>query len=172
MDTGAGGRRRDLTDTNSGPNRQVGGTLGLSGVTQVSDIGSDNSVRAGQSPFFSLQKPRQRTCVMYNFCYTRQRQVINRPMSYSIMVNPNVAFREIEDESVLLHLGRSRYFGLDDIATRAWLLFREHSRLNEIVDILLKEYDVEPANLRTDLESFVSNLVDNGLVTVHRDNEP
>lgn len=84
-----------------------------------------------------------------------------------IRVRQDVLFRNLDGEAVLLELGASRYFGLDEVGTRAWELLRQHGRLGPVCDQLRQEYDVPQEDLRRDLQAFVHDLVSNRLVEVH-----
>lgn len=78
--------------------------------------------------------------------------------------SPEVLFRELKDESVLLDLKGEYYYGLDDVGTRVWQLIGEHGSLSRVFDALLEEYDVEPDVLRTDLERITGELLESGLL--------
>lgn len=83
-----------------------------------------------------------------------------------VVVSPQVVFREIGGEAVLLHLGTQRYFTLDETGTRMWTLLSEHGSLAEVRRHLLVEYEVEPAALERDLDELVARLAEEGLVEV------
>ncbi len=74
--------------------------------------------------------------------------------------------RELDDESVILHLGREIYFGLDDIGTRIWTALVSADSIQAAYEVLLSEFDVEPDVLRRDLEEFLTLLVDQELLRV------
>lgn len=84
-----------------------------------------------------------------------------------IQVRQDVLFRNLNGEAVLLELGTSRYFGLDEVGTRAWELLQRHGRLGPVCDALVTEYDVTPEEVRRDLQAFVDDLVANRLVQVY-----
>ncbi len=78
--------------------------------------------------------------------------------------SPDVAFREVSGEGVLLDLESGTYFGLNGVATRAWTVMLEGLTLGEIHRRLVDEYDVDAAVLEADLVARATQLVDNGLV--------
>ena len=84
-------------------------------------------------------------------------------------INPDVAHREMGDESVLLHLTAAHYYGLDEVGTRIWQLLVEHGELQVVFDQMLREYEVEPDQLQADLEELLGELTDQGLVTLESD---
>lgn len=88
-------------------------------------------------------------------------------VSPSTIVTPvdDVAFREIDREAVILNLATGRYFGLNGVATRAWLLLAQGLSVGEAVRRLGDEYDVAADVLERDVIGWVETLLDRGLVT-------
>lgn len=86
----------------------------------------------------------------------------SRPVEFS--VSPDVLFRELEGESVLLDLATEQYYVLDDVGTRMWQLLAQHGEVDAVVRHLVDEYDVLEDRLRGDLASLVASLVEAGLV--------
>ena len=83
-----------------------------------------------------------------------------------IKIPEDVLFHELSGEAVLLNLASGKYYGLDEVGTRIWLLLSEHKSLENAYQLLLKEYDVEEDRLRTDLFNLVEDLARNGLIEV------
>lgn len=86
-----------------------------------------------------------------------------------VVPSPDVLFRELEGEAVMLDLGSERYYGLDEVGARIWQLLDEHHDVETVVDQVLAEYEVEEEQLRSDLADLIDNLVDAGLVTIEDD---
>ena len=84
--------------------------------------------------------------------------------SSKLSVSEEVMIRQVGDESVLLDLKSTKYLGLDDVSTRIWQLLTDSSSIQSAYDALLGEFDVEPDRLRADLEEFVQELLNLGLV--------
>jgi len=78
----------------------------------------------------------------------------------------DVLFQEVGEESVLLSLGRGRYFGLDPVGTRIWHLLPSCPNLASVHREVLEQYDVDPDRLRTDLLDLIHRLEGEGLVRV------
>jgi hypothetical protein len=83
----------------------------------------------------------------------------------SINIAPDVIFREIGGETVILNLKTERYLGLDEVGTRIWEVLQATGSVESTLKILLEEYDVEPSLLERDLNEFIDKLIENGLVT-------
>jgi hypothetical protein len=77
---------------------------------------------------------------------------------------PDVLFRVVGDEGVLLNLRTQRYLGLNPVGTRVWTILEHGATIQAAYDTLLREYDVEPATLRLDLDLFIGQLVEHELV--------
>jgi hypothetical protein len=76
----------------------------------------------------------------------------------------HVLFQEIEGEMVLLDLHSERYFALDDVGARCWLLLAEHGDVDQVVTSMLAEFDIDEATLRADLDGLLARLSAEGLV--------
>jgi hypothetical protein len=77
---------------------------------------------------------------------------------------PDVVFREVEGEMVLLDLAAGRYFGLDEVGTRMWQVLTEADTLEAACEQLVGEFEVEPERLREDLLGLVEELRESGLL--------
>ena len=81
-----------------------------------------------------------------------------------LQVSPDVVFRDIDGEAVLLHLERGTYFGLDPIGTRVWQALVDHGCARPVVAALLDEFDVTADTLEADLRSLLADLSAQDLV--------
>jgi hypothetical protein len=76
--------------------------------------------------------------------------------------------QEVDGEMVLLDMESENYFGLDSVGSSIWSAIEKcDGRLQDVYESLLKEYDVEPEVLQKDLDNFIKQLQDNGLVEVN-----
>lgn len=87
---------------------------------------------------------------------------MNRDLLLSIP--DSLATADLGGESVLLDAASGTYFGLNDVGTRIFELAREPKTVAQIEEVLLTEYNVEPSRLRLDIEMFVTQLVERGLL--------
>ena len=83
-----------------------------------------------------------------------------------VTTSPDVMFRTVGDEAVLLNLKTELYMGLDPVGTRMWDLLTKSASIDEAFDALLTEYEVEADRLRTDLEKFIDRLIEKELIEV------
>lgn len=77
---------------------------------------------------------------------------------------PNVIFKEVGDELVLLDFDGAVYYGLDEVGARIWQLLGETESVDTIVATLAAEYDATPETLRADVERLLRELAERGLV--------
>ena len=67
-----------------------------------------------------------------------------RPFSLRVTSAPDVMFRIIGDEAVILNLKRSLYLGLNPVGTRMWTVLQGSPSIEAAHASLLEEFDVEP----------------------------
>lgn len=89
----------------------------------------------------------------------------------TLIVSAEVIAQEVSGETVLLDLKSEQYFSLDAVGTRIWQLVNEGAVLDEIKRTLLKEYDVNEAQIDRDLNVLIEELVREGLLSVADDGE-
>jgi tRNA A37 N6-isopentenylltransferase MiaA len=83
-----------------------------------------------------------------------------------VLVPVDVLIRELDGESVVLNLKSERYFGLDEVGTRIWTALSMSESIQSAYELLLCEYEVDAERLRLDLQNFVEQMVEHGLVEV------
>ncbi len=76
----------------------------------------------------------------------------------------NVLFQEVDGEAVLLSLDEGCYYGLDELGTRIWKLIHQDLDHDQVVAAIVAEYEVEPEQARSDLDAFLSDLRESGLI--------
>jgi len=93
---------------------------------------------------------------------------MTEPVDLAARVRPadGVLFREVDKETVLVHLERGVYYGLDEVGTRIWGWIAVHGRLDAVLSEVLAAYEVDEATARADLERLAGELVAQGLLTV------
>ena len=86
-----------------------------------------------------------------------------------VRVSPSTMSREVQGETILLHLDSGEYFGLDATATRVWQLINEKGDLQQVEAAMLEEYEVDPTVLSADLQRVVDELLARGLIEIQQD---
>ncbi len=74
--------------------------------------------------------------------------------------------QEVDGEMVLLDMESENYFGLDEVGTSMWQAIQSKENLQEVLEVLLEQYEVEEDVLKKDLMTFVEKLQESGLVKV------
>lgn len=83
-----------------------------------------------------------------------------------IKISPEVLFRELDGEAVILDLATERYYGLDEVGTRMWQLLEEHGQTAPVIAQLLAEYDVDEEKVSADLAELIDKLAEAGLILI------
>jgi hypothetical protein len=87
-------------------------------------------------------------------------------LNQTITLSPQVISQEVAGETVLLDLESECYFGLDAVGTRIWQLIGDGGELLTIYNTLLEEYEVDEAQLQSDLETLITKACGQGLITL------
>jgi hypothetical protein len=74
---------------------------------------------------------------------------------------------ELAGEVVILDLNGGVYHGLDNTGARIWQLIQTPTKVADVRDAILAEFDVEADRCGRDLLELLEKLANNGLVEVH-----
>ena len=85
------------------------------------------------------------------------------------IVPDRVVMQEVEGESVLLNLDSKHSFALDEVGTRLWAVLTAAPSIQEAYEALLAQFDVPPEVLRADMEAWIGQLLENGLLELASD---
>jgi hypothetical protein len=78
--------------------------------------------------------------------------------------SPDVVWRDLDGEAVLLDLSTGVYFGLNEVGTRIWQLLDEGRDHESIVGAIAAEFDAERDAIDADVRALVEKLQARGLV--------
>jgi hypothetical protein len=84
---------------------------------------------------------------------------------------PDVLLQDLNGEAVLLNLANGQYYGLDEISYHMYKMLTSSSSVQAAYEALSQEYEIEPGQLRSDLDKFLAHLLENGLV-INVDDQP
>jgi hypothetical protein len=87
-------------------------------------------------------------------------------VSSSIVAAKDQVSSDLGDEIAILHLNAGVYYGLDGVGARIWDLIQEPRTVEEVRDVLVSEYEVEPDRCESDLITLLQRLADEGLIEV------
>jgi hypothetical protein len=84
----------------------------------------------------------------------------------AVRTSPELTMADLDGEAVLLDARGGRYFGLNEVGTRIWMLAQEPRRVRDLVAALQREYEVDPDALQTDILAFLDEMARHRLVHV------
>lgn len=84
-------------------------------------------------------------------------------MDMTIVAARDQVSSDLGGEVVILDLKAGKYYGLDAVGARVWDLIQEPRTVEQIRQILLNEYEVEPERCQRDLLSLLERLMEEGL---------
>lgn len=76
---------------------------------------------------------------------------------------PATAWRIIEGEAVILSLDTKVLRGLNPVGSRVWELIDGQRDVEEIIGLIVQEFDVTPQDATQDVNGFVQELLHKGL---------
>lgn len=69
-------------------------------------------------------------------------------------------------DAVVLDMQSGKYFGFEAVGARIWELVQQPRKVSEIRDVVLSEYDADPAECERDLLAFLQQAQEAGLIEV------
>ncbi len=78
--------------------------------------------------------------------------------------NENLPTGEVDGELVALDLDRGECFGMDQVGSAIWSLSAEPVTVADLADALTQRFDVARDQCLADLQPFVSDLIEEGLL--------
>jgi hypothetical protein len=79
-------------------------------------------------------------------------------------ISENIAWRNLNEEVVILHLKSGEYFTLNDVGQFVWLAVTDQKNMGEIRHKVVDAFDVSPEKASEDIEEFISRMLDEGLL--------
>ena len=89
--------------------------------------------------------------------------------SRHVVKGPDVLLQDLEGEAVLLNLRNGQYYGLDENSYHMYKTLTSSRSVQAAYEALLQEYEIEPGQLRSDLDKFLTHLLENGLLIYAND---
>jgi hypothetical protein len=90
-------------------------------------------------------------------------------LNSTVVASENQVSSDLGGEIVCLNHKSGVFYGLDGVGARIWELIQDPRTVNEIRDIVLEEYDVEPGRWERDLLALLEQLAAEGLIRVQDD---
>lgn len=86
----------------------------------------------------------------------------------SIVITPHQVSCRVGDDVVVLGLSESAYFGLKGAGPFLWENIQTSITVREMRDRMLEEYEVDSHQAETDLQNFLSELMEAKLIEVRK----
>ena len=83
-----------------------------------------------------------------------------------VVVAPEQVSCPLGDESAILNLRNTVYYGLNAVGARVWNLIQQPKSVGQVRDALVDEYDVETERCERDLLSLLEKMHSEGLIQV------
>ena len=83
-----------------------------------------------------------------------------------VVVADEVVSCDLDGEAAILDIKDGIYYGLDPVGAKIWNLIQKPIVLEEIIKIILNEYDVDKDQCTNDIFELIEELLDNRLVKV------
>ena len=77
---------------------------------------------------------------------------------------PELVAADLDGELVMMDAEAGRYYGISGVGARAFELLESPISIQGLVETITREYDVEEERCRSDLQTFVQELMANGLI--------
>lgn len=76
---------------------------------------------------------------------------------------------EVDRTVVMMSIEREKYYSLDGVGGRIWELLRQPRAVGALCSRLAGEFEVDPDTCRADVEEFLNQLLEEGLIEVRRE---
>jgi len=83
-----------------------------------------------------------------------------------VIASPEQVSCPLGEESAILNLKNTVYYGLNPVGARVWNLLQQARSVGELRDALLDEYDVEEVRCERDLLELLERMRVEGLILV------
>lgn len=85
--------------------------------------------------------------------------------SQCFKVADDILFRKVENEAVLLHIPAGMYYSLNETSILFWEALCTQQPLGSVIEKITAEYEVEHSQVLSDLQAFLQNLLNYGLIS-------
>jgi Coenzyme PQQ synthesis protein D (PqqD) len=83
-----------------------------------------------------------------------------------IVASPDQVSCPLGEESAILNLSNTVYYGLNPVGSRIWRLIQKPKSIGDLRDVLVDEYEVEPERCESDLLELLEKMRAEGLIEV------
>jgi hypothetical protein len=93
---------------------------------------------------------------------------VGSPLSFNsiVVASPEQVSCPLGDESAILNLKNSVYYGMNPVGTRVWTLLKQPRTIADVRDAIVDEYDVDSDRCGQDVLELLEKLRGEGLIEV------
>lgn len=81
--------------------------------------------------------------------------------------SPGNIVSDMDGEKVMLSVSNGKYYNLGELGGEIWELMKEPISIQELVTTLQSQYNVDPTDCKEHVTDFLSQLLEQGLVSIH-----
>ncbi len=78
--------------------------------------------------------------------------------------NKQIIDGELDNNQVMMHLEKGKYYGLNPVGKRIWDLIEQPKSFEEITTTLLKEFDVSKEQCEQEVQAFMEKALQNEII--------
>jgi len=87
-------------------------------------------------------------------------------LNSKICQSKEIEATDLNGEKVMMNIEKGKYFALNPVGSRIWEIISRDIFVNEIVNILLKEYEIDKENCEKSVINYLEILENEELITV------
>lgn len=92
---------------------------------------------------------------------------MNLTLQNTVERNPKQDYSAIDNEVVMLNQETGEYYALNEVGSRIWELLSEPICIHNVIEILVKEFEVEFDTCKTDTIQLLNELLARSLIVVN-----
>lgn len=77
----------------------------------------------------------------------------------------DITWRDVESELIVLDLPTGEYYTFNEIGRLTWNLIIDNNTIGSILKTISNEYDMSFENIKKDVNTFITGLLKNNLIT-------
>lgn len=79
-------------------------------------------------------------------------------------ISPEIAWRKVGDEAVLLNVRTSVYYSLNNVGSRIWELISAGRSSEDVILEVVRDFDAEEAVVRKDFSELIKPLLEENIL--------
>lgn len=79
---------------------------------------------------------------------------------------PEMVYSKLDGEVVMMSVENGEYYGLNEIGSAIWDKIEKEIKVDELVKLLMEEYDVERSECEADTLEFLNEMLVKKLVVI------